>query len=117
MSEGIFMDGGHDHMGHSHGTFMDGGHDHGTFMDGGGHDHCQHGHGTAHHGTQGVNLSQVLGLQQNHHSFLAHLLGLDHDAPHGHLHGTMEGGGSEGHQSFGAENISEGSIHSPDTGN
>jgi hypothetical protein len=94
---GTFMDGGgHDHGGHQsgHGSggdgggYMDGGHDHG------GHGHQMHGSG----GDGGGFLNHLLGYN-NHtagHSFLSHLLGLDHDAHHGH--GGADGGthGGEG---------------------
>ncbi len=98
---GTFMDGGgHDHGGHQsgHGSggdgggYMDGGHDHG------GHAHSTHGHS----GDGGGFLNHLLGYNNQttgHHSFLSHLLGLDHDAHHGH--GGADGGhhGGEGQPS------------------
>ena len=81
---GVFMDGGgHDHGGHSmHG----GGGDGGNFMDGGNHDHGGHAmHHSGGDGGGGNFLSNLLGYNDHagHHSFLSHLLGLDHDAHHG----------------------------------
>jgi hypothetical protein len=103
---GIFMDGGgHDHGGHV-------GHSGGeSFVDGGGHGHhhgghdggescveggIQHqGHGLFGHSGEGggLSLGSLLGLNsQSQHSFVAHLLGLDHDAHAGHgLGGHVSG--------------------------
>ncbi|HEY9778148.1 MAG TPA: hypothetical protein V6C81_30570 [Planktothrix sp.] len=79
----------------------------GTFMDGGGHDQIGHGvqpghspgdacgmdgglshNHSMHTGGEGMNFANLLGLnQQNQHSFLAHLLGLDQH--------THQGGASQ----------------------
>ncbi|MFN8553777.1 MAG: hypothetical protein U0103_20075 [Candidatus Obscuribacterales bacterium] len=115
---GTFMDGGgHDHGGHaSHGG--GGGGDGGGFMDGGGHDHGHH-HGHSVHGSGGEGgnfLNHVLGYNNNngHHSFLSHLLGLDHDAHHGGHggHGADGGHGGDGFQADGGQNPSQTPIWS-----
>lgn len=105
---GTFMDGGgHDHGGHaSHG----GGGDGGGFMDGG-HDHHHHGHQMHGSGGDGGNfLNHVLGYNNHngHHSFLSHLLGLDHDAHHGG-HGGDGGHGDGGHGDHGHDHHHHGS--------
>lgn len=109
------------------GTFMDGGSFDGSnagsdcFVDGGDHDH---GHDHGHHGIDsysdsgndsnfqhghergGFSLGALLGLnQQQHHSFLAHLLGLDHDAhDHGGDHGDHGEHGE--HNDLGSSHVS-----------
>lgn len=99
---GVFMDGGSggDGGGGGYGHHSSGG-DGGAFMDGGGHDHGHHGHAMHGGGGDGGNfLNHVLGYNNNngHHSFLSHLLGLDHDAHHhgGHGDGGHGDGGHDG---------------------
>lgn len=84
---GTFMDGGSFDGGNAGGDFGNhGGID--SFSDGGVESDSNNLHQHGHEG--GFSLGALLGLnQQQHHSFLAHLLGLDHDA---HDHGGEHGG-------------------------
>ncbi|HEY9757507.1 MAG TPA: hypothetical protein V6C97_20230 [Oculatellaceae cyanobacterium] len=86
---GTFMDGGNTLMDGGN-TFADGGHDHGSIHHSGGQDGYNGGGGDSMHNQQGDGsaLGNLLSHSaQNHHGFLAHLLGLDHDgADHGASH-------------------------------
>jgi hypothetical protein len=89
---GTFMDGGgHDHGGHA--VHSGHGGDGGGFMDGGQQNH-HHGMHMGGDGGGGLNIASLLGLnQQGHHSFLSHILGLDHNTHHGaHGHSGMQSG-------------------------
>lgn len=72
-----------------------GGGDGGGFLDGGHHDHGSH---SMHGGDGGGFLNNVLGYNQHNgqHSFISHLLGLDHDA-HGGGHAQHGTGTPTGH--------------------
>lgn len=81
---GVFMDGGgHDHIGHG---FQTTGTDSSQSSFGHIHGH-DHGGVTPTHGNDGGFLTSLLGFNDHGHSFLAHLLGLDHDHGHAAHHG------------------------------